>query len=44
MLLKYVTEFKTQCEYNAVDFEADLAKLYTEMRRCMAIEYPEDFG
>ena len=44
VLLKYVKEFKTQCEYNAIDFEADLAKLYTEMRRCMAIEYPEDFG
>ena len=44
VLLKYVKEFKTQCEYNAIDFEADLARLYSEMRRCMAIDYPEDFG
>ena len=43
MLLKYVKEFKTQCEYNATDFEADLASLYTEGHRCMAIDYPEDF-
>ena len=42
--MKYVKEFKTQCEYNAIDFEADLASLYTEVRRCMAIDYPEDFG
>lgn len=25
-------------------FEPDLASLYTEGRRCMAIDYPEDFG
>ena len=44
VLLKYVKEFKTQCEYKAIDFEADLASLYTEVRRCMAIDFPEGFG
>lgn len=44
MLLKYVKQIKTLCEYNAIDFEADLASMYTEVRRCMAIDYPDDFG
>eukprot|EP00794_Sanderia_malayensis_P002883 gene2883-3335_t len=43
VLLKYVREFKTQCEYNAIDIEADLASLYKEVHLCMAIDYPEDF-
>ena len=30
VLLMYATEFKTQCEYKATDYEADLASLYTE--------------
>jgi len=44
VLLKYVKEFKTQCEYKGIDFEVDLAILYTEVRRCMGIDYSEDFG
>ena len=38
VLSKYMKEFKTQCEYNATNFEADRASLYTEVRRCMVID------
>ena len=44
VLLKYIKEYKTRCEFNGVDFEADLASMYTEVRRCMAIDYAGDFG
>ena len=43
ILLKYITEFKTKCEFNGVDFEADLSTTYAEIRRCMAVGFPEDF-
>ena len=29
---------------HGVDFEADLACMYTEVRRCIAWDYPNDFG
>ena len=44
IFLKYITEFKTKCEFNGVDFEADLSTMYAEMRRCMVVEFPEDFS
>ena len=37
-------EYKSKCEFKSVDFEADLQSLYTEVRRCMANLYPDDFG
>ena len=43
-LLIYVKEYKTQCEFNGIDFEADLQSLYTEVRSCMATEDPCEFG
>jgi hypothetical protein len=43
-LLRYVKEYKTQCEFNGIDFEADLQSLYTELRSCMAAEDPCEFG
>ena len=42
--LKYIKEFKSKCECNDVDFEADLSTMYAEIRRCMAVDFPEDFG
>ena len=42
--LRYVKEYKTQCEFNGIDFEADLQSLYTELRSCMAAEDPCEFG
>ena len=44
ILLKYIKEFKTKCEFNGVDFEADLSTVCTEIRRYMAVDFPEDFG
>ena len=44
ILLKYIKEFKTKCEFNSVDFEADLSTMYTEIRRRMAVDFAEDFG
>ena len=38
-LLKYVREYKSACEFRGVDFETDLACMYTEARRCMAWNY-----
>ena len=43
-LLKYTKEYKTKCEFSCVDFEVDLQSLYSELRQCMAIDNPEDFG
>ena len=37
-------EFKTKCLINSVDFEADLSTMYAEIRRCMTLDFPEDFG
>ena len=34
LLLKYTKEYKTKCEFNGINFEADLATMYTEVRRC----------
>ena len=44
ILLKCIKEFKTECEFNSVDFEADLSTMYAEIRRCMAVSFPKDFG
>ena len=27
-----------------MDFEADLSGVYTEVRRCLAVDFPHDFG
>ena len=43
-MLQFVREYKSKCEFNGVNFEADLQSLYTEIRRCMATLYPDDFG
>ena len=44
ILLKYIKEFKTKCELNGVDFEAILSTMYAQIRRCMAVDFPEDSG
>lgn len=43
ILLKYITEFKTKCEFNGVDFEPDLSTMYAEIRQYMVVDFPEDF-
>ena len=42
--LKYIKEYKSKCDFNGVDFEADLLSMYTEVRRCLAVDFPTDFG
>lgn len=44
LLLRYLKDFKTKCDFNGVDFEADLASMYTEIRRCLAVDFTEEFG
>ena len=44
ILLKYIKEFKTRCDFNGVDFPAELSTIYAEIRRCMAVDFPKDFG
>ena len=44
ILLGYIKEYKTQCEFNGLDFEADLQSMYTEVRQCMASHSPTEFG
>ena len=43
ILQKYIKEFKSKCEFYGVDFEADLSTMCSEIRRCMAADFPEDF-
>ena len=33
-MLKFVREYKSTCDFQGIDFEADLQSLYTEVRRC----------
>jgi len=44
ILLKYIKEYKTKCEFNGVNFKADLSGMYTEVRWCSAVDFPHNFG
>ena len=44
ILLKYMCNSKLSASFNGVDFEADLSTACIEIRRCMAVDFPEDFG
>ena len=43
-LLRYIQEYKSNCEFRGVDFEADLAIMYQEVRKRLAQDYPQEFG
>ena len=43
-LLSYIKEYKSNCDFKGIDFEADLASMYTEVRKCMSRDYTDDFG
>ena len=43
-LIGYIKEYKTVCNFNGVDFRADLKELYTEVHCCLASRFPEDCG
>ena len=44
LLLKYLKEYKATAEFSGKDFEQDLAAMYSEIRRCLSVDYPEEFG
>ena len=44
VLLKYIKEYKAKCEFSGVDFEADLSGMYTEVRRCLAVDFHTILG
>ena len=44
MLLAYLKEYKSTCKCNGREFEQDLAAMYTEIHKCLAKDYPEEFG
>lgn len=44
LLLAYLKEYKSTCEFNGRNFKQDLAAMYTEIRKCLAKDYPEEFG
>ena len=41
--LKYLKD-KVTCDFNEKYFEQDLSTMYTEIRRCLAIDYFDEFG
>ena len=44
-LLTFIKEFKSNKEFNGIDFEADLVVFYEEIRKMMAINFDDsDFG
>ena len=44
LVLRYIKDYKTKCDFSGIDLQADLASMYTEIRRCMAVDFPDDFG
>ena len=44
ILLKCIKEFKSKCEFNGVDCEANLSTMFTKIHRCLAVDFSEDFG
>lgn len=44
LLLKYLKEYKVTCDFNGKEFEQDLSAMYTEIRRCLAVDFCDEFG
>ena len=44
LLLKYLKEYKVTCDFNGRDFEQDLSAMHTEIRRCLAVDFCDEFG
>ena len=44
LLLRLTKQYKTKCDFNGHDFEADTQQMYTEIRRSMGRDFPDDFG
>ena len=44
LLMKKVYDYKTQKEFEGVDFECDLVRFYGDIREGMAEDHPDEFG
>ena len=44
LLLRLTKQYKTKCDFNGHDFEADTQQMYTEIRCSMGRDFPDDFG
>lgn len=43
-LIGYMKDYKTLCDFNGIDFEADLKEMYSAVHRSMACRFPSEFG
>ena len=43
-LIGYMKDYKTLCDFNGIDFEADLKEMYSAVHRSMACRFPSGFG
>ena len=43
-LIGYMNDYKSLCDFNGVDFEADLKEMYSAVHRSMACRFPSEFG
>ena len=44
LLLRLTKEYKTKCDFNGIDFEADGQQMYTNIRRSLGRDFPDEFG
>ena len=40
----YTKDYKSLCDFNGIDFEADLKEMYSTVHRSMACRFPSEFG
>ena len=43
-LIGYMKDYKNLCDFNGIDFEADLKEMYSAVHRSMACRFPSEFG
>ena len=43
-LIGYMKDYKSLCDFNGIDFEADLKEMYSAVHRSMACRFPSEFG
>ena len=43
-LIGYMKDYKTLCDFNGIDFEADLKEMYSAVHRSTACRFPSEFG
>jgi len=43
-LIGYIKDYKNLCDFNRIDFEADLKEMYSAVHHSMACRFPSEFG